>query len=129
MRRFGAPMVPPASAIVDLDALRPDLSPIVEVVARRTAELVLAFLRNGPLTLSSDTAEQLVGVVEAARVLAVGRHGVYRLAERGALPSVKIGSRLRFRIGDLEAFVRERRRSPEGVAAIAKAIRAGRSEG
>jgi excisionase family DNA binding protein len=47
---------------------------------------------------------------EVAEVLRLSTKGVYALAERGALPSVKVGSRLRFDPVDILEWVSQHRR-------------------
>jgi excisionase family DNA binding protein len=63
--------------------------------------------------------ERLVGVREAARRLSISVSTIYKRAECCELPSVKDGSRLLFRVSDLVAYAKERRRSPKRVFRLA----------
>jgi len=54
-----------------------------------------------PLTL----AERLLTAKEVARILHLSRSMVYKLAFRGDLPSLKIGSARRFRRHDLQRYL------------------------
>ena len=56
-------------------------------------------------------AEQLWNVRQAAAFLNIGRNAVYEMADGGELPSIRIGSRIRFIPADLRAWV-ERQREP-----------------
>ncbi len=62
---------------------------------------------------ATDTAPRmLLSVTEVAAELGCGRDTVYALLTTGALPSVRLGDRLRrIRRHDLEAFVAELRPS------------------
>ena len=51
------------------------------------------------------TFDQLWTPGDAARALQVSRSLVYRMANRGELPSLKISNRLRFNPADVEAWV------------------------
>lgn len=55
----------------------------------------------GPLRLA-------IGLNEAAAALGVSVRTIRRLAAAGALPYARVGSRLLFRLGDLEAFLAAR---------------------
>jgi PTS system nitrogen regulatory IIA component len=57
--------------------------------------------------------DRLLTVKEAAAILGVRPGTVYLWAERGELPSYKIGSLRRFRLADLEAFIESCRQAPE----------------
>ncbi len=50
----------------------------------------------------------LLNVQEASELLAVPVRGVYRLAELGELPFVKIGERLRFSREQIEEWLEEK---------------------
>src|SRR5260370_26638612 len=63
--------------------------------------------------------ERLVGIREAARQLSISVSTVYKRAQLCELPSVKVGSRLPFRVCDLVAYAEERRRSPKRVFRLA----------
>lgn len=47
--------------------------------------------------------QPLLSVDDAAAFLRVSRRQVYRLVERGELKPLRVGSRLRFRLRDLES--------------------------
>ena len=55
-------------------------------------------------------------VAEVAAYLRVNRFTVYRLAERGKLPGVKVGDLWRFKAGDLATWLERQKRSatPKG---------------
>ena len=46
-----------------------------------------------------------MSVNEVARFLSISRDSVYRLVRSGALPSVKVGERLRFRPEAIHAYL------------------------
>ena len=48
----------------------------------------------------------LMTVREAAKFLNLGECTIYQLAALGQLPSVKIGKARRFRLADVEAFIK-----------------------
>jgi excisionase family DNA binding protein len=49
--------------------------------------------------------DKLLTLAEVMAVLSVSRPTVYRLIERGELKAVKIGTALRFRDSDVQAFI------------------------
>ncbi len=51
-------------------------------------------------------------VREVAEFLRLRPRGVYAMAERGSLPSIKVGSRLRFDRSDIVEWVKRHRRMP-----------------
>ena len=59
---------------------------------------------------------QLIDVTAAAQLLGVttGTLAVWRCTGRYNLPFVKVGSRIRYRIADIENFIRERTRLHTG---------------
>ena len=59
-------------------------------------------------------AEQLWTVRECAAFLRLGRNAIYEMAERGELPSFRIGSRVRFVPAEVRAWV-ERQRAPSAA--------------
>ena len=59
--------------------------------------------------------QPLVTVRSAARLLGVGRHVLYRAAERGELPIYDPGGWARLRLSDLEAWLETTRRRPGGA--------------
>lgn len=50
---------------------------------------------------------------EVAVLLRLSRSGVYALAHKGTIPSIKIGRAVRFRRSDLDAVFLAMRRGPE----------------
>ena len=48
---------------------------------------------------------RLLTVNEVAFALAISRHSVYRLVRTGALPTVRVGERIRFRPSDVDAYL------------------------
>lgn len=62
--------------------------------------------------MARPAIESLWSVVEIARYLGVSTKGAYRLAERGAIPCVKIGGRLRFDPDEVRAWVRQQHTIP-----------------
>lgn len=64
---------------------------------------------------STPRRTELMTVADAARFLAVSRRQVYLLVERDELPSVRVGTRLRFVPDEIWAYLerhRETERSP-----------------
>lgn len=69
------------------------------------------YLSHKPMRLGSalvDPAAQLLTVEEAARLLRLSRAKVYKLMERGELPSYKIGTARRISLAALQAFIQSR---------------------
>ena len=65
-------------------------------------------------------AEQLWTVHEAAAFLRIGRNAVYGMVKAGELPSVRIGSRVRFIPGELRAWIEQQKnRTVASVVPIA----------
>ena len=56
-------------------------------------------------------AEQLWTARQAAQFLNIGRNAVYEMVDRGELPSLRIGSRVRFIPAEVRAWV-ERQKGP-----------------
>ena len=54
---------------------------------------------------AEPTVQPLVTVRSAARLLGVGRHVLYRAAERGELPIYDPGGWARLRLSDLQAWL------------------------
>lgn len=70
------------------------------------------------LAAADSAPPMLLSVAEVAAELGCGRDTVYTLLSDGALPSVRLGGRLRrIRRDDLEAFVAELRTSRPTAAA------------
>jgi len=59
-----------------------------------------------------EQLERLVTVREAARVLGIGRHLLYRAAELGELPIYDPGAWSRVRLSDVLAWLERTRRVP-----------------
>ena len=55
------------------------------------------------------TMEPLLTIEEAASFLAVSRRQVYTLLERGDLPAVRVGTRVRFIPADVRAYLERHR--------------------
>ena len=55
----------------------------------------------------------LLRVEEAAKILGLSPHYIRKLADRGDLPKVKLGSRTLFDPADLRAFVEKAKRKKE----------------
>ena len=60
---------------------------------------------------------QLVTIKEAAALLRVCERTVYRLANEGTLPPVRIGRAVRYRLRDLRRIIDETTTGPPGVPA------------
>lgn len=60
--------------------------------------------------------EPLVTVRQAARLLNIGRHVLYRAAEAGELTVFDAGGWSRIRLSDLEAWLEKTKRLPRGAA-------------
>jgi excisionase family DNA binding protein len=63
----------------------------------------------------SDRTERLLTVADTADFLAISRRQVYVLLERGELPAVRVGTRLRLIPADVRAYLelhREKGRAP-----------------
>jgi excisionase family DNA binding protein len=66
--------------------------------------------------------ERLISPRELADVLGFAAGTIVDWAERGYLPSFKIGGRLRFRTSEIEAWLEERRCVPEPVRATLEVV-------
>src|SRR5262245_28067648 len=53
--------------------------------------------------------ERLLGMTDVAAILDVPLQYAYTLAKRGGLPSIRFGKYVKVRVGDLEAWIAERR--------------------
>jgi excisionase family DNA binding protein len=62
------------------------------------------------------TIEPLVTVRQAARLLNIGRHVLYRAGEAGELPIYDAGGWSRIRLSDLQAWLERTKRAPRGAA-------------
>lgn len=72
-------------------------------------EVFLEFLKENELQLVSmkEPKHQLLTTDEVAKLLSVNRHTIYEYMKVG-LPSFKAGKAHKFRLEDIQAFVRER---------------------
>jgi excisionase family DNA binding protein len=68
-----------------------------------------------PLTIP---AEQLWTVREVASFLRLGRNAIYEMADRGDIPSLRIGSRVRFVPAEVRAWVARQREPAAAVVPI-----------
>jgi excisionase family DNA binding protein len=105
------------------DFLRAGLEEFVDMVAARTAELVVRHLEHGKTASGSTPQEGLLDVRETAAYLSLAASTIYKLSSSGRLSSVKMGGRLRFRRADLDAYVAGHRRGEDVVVELAKRIR------
>ena len=62
----------------------------------------------------SIPAERLWTVVDVCAFLRIGRNAVYEMAARRELPSLRVGSRVRFVPADVRAWL-EHQRGPEAA--------------
>ena len=60
---------------------------------------------DGPRYSQGPTVLPLLSVNDVARYLAISRRSVYNLAGSGAIRSVRVGERLRFRPAHLERYL------------------------
>jgi excisionase family DNA binding protein len=121
-RREGSPQ-----RKLDLAGLAPVLDDLVEQVAQRTAEIVLARLGSaGALPEETASDSRLLTVEEAAEHLSLSPSTVYRLGETAQLARVKLGSRVRFRRRDLDEYAERHRTSDGKVIDLARTVRAER---
>lgn len=81
------------------------------------AQLILEELASDPaaldrlrdlLGLDTGGAEPWVGVMQAATHLGAGRQRIYDLVHQRAIPFRKDGSRLLFRLSELDAWLAQR---------------------
>ncbi len=79
---------------IDLSELAA-LPGLVKQLQARVAQLEAQLAGAPPQT------DRLVGVAEAAQMLGMTENAVRCAAQRGSLPSVKVGRRVRFRVSDL----------------------------
>lgn len=56
--------------------------------------------------------EQLLTPREAAEVLNVSTRTIYREGERGNLKKIRVGSRLRFRMEDIQKYIADAEEAP-----------------
>jgi excisionase family DNA binding protein len=55
------------------------------------------------------TTTQLLTINDVAHHFAISRDSVYRLVESGALPTFRVGERMRFRVEDVEEYLQTHR--------------------
>lgn len=65
--------------------------------------------------MDAPAVEPLITVREAARILGIGRHILYRAAEAGQLTIYDPGGWSRVRLSDVEEWLARTRRRPGGV--------------
>jgi excisionase family DNA binding protein len=63
-----------------------------------------------PAYESSRTSPNLLTVNEVSRLLNVSRWTTYRLVREGQLRTVRVGSRLRFRLVDIDRYLEREER-------------------
>ena len=95
-----------------------DFREAVRGVLREELGPEIARLRSETARLSEDGGAALVNVQEAARRLGIAVSTVRNRAQSCALPSIKDGARLLFKVADLDAYVEQHRRSPEAVLRV-----------
>lgn len=62
-----------------------------------------------PVDSITRRTERLMTVAAAAEFLAISRRQVYVLLERGELPAVRVGTRIRFIPSELAAYLKRHR--------------------
>jgi excisionase family DNA binding protein len=62
--------------------------------------------------VSTETAQRLLNVDEAARFLHRSRNSIYIACRAGTIPHYKIGNSTRFSLDELKAWLQENRRGP-----------------
>jgi excisionase family DNA binding protein len=65
--------------------------------------------------MNAVTAQPLLSVREAARLLSISVRTVYALVERGELPAVRIGDQIRFVPSVLETWLADQRTDEQGT--------------
>lgn len=68
------------------------------------------------------TAERLLRSDEVARRLAVSPRTVQRLAQKGALPAIRVGSLLRWEPASVTRFIRRQEWNADALSALAAAL-------
>ena len=66
--------------------------------------------------------KRLLDIEEAAKRLGISTSTLYKRTRAQAIPHIKLGSRVLFEPGDLDALVAQKRRTPEQVAAFARSL-------
>ncbi len=96
-------------------------------VRQEVAALVVEVhaLRRGAAPQPQVDPTGLLDVRAAAARIGLSTSTLYKLAAAITIPSVKFGSRLMFKVTDLDAFIEQRRRSPERVAGFLRRVPTG----
>ncbi len=55
--------------------------------------------------------ETLITIKDVTKLLNISRTTVYRLLEKGDIPSYKIGNQLRFKLSEIEAYIEASKQS------------------
>ncbi len=55
--------------------------------------------------------EKLITIKDVMELLSISRPTVYRLMDKGDIPSYKIGNQLRFKQSEIEAYIEESKQS------------------
>lgn len=58
---------------------------------------------------------RLLTAHEVAEILRVGRATVYRWAEQGRLPAIRVGSTVRFNLADVQQVLRSHSQGTDGI--------------
>jgi len=98
------------------------LDALADRVATRVADEVVRRLQEA-LPAEPEPARLLSVEEVAARLGISSRAAVYKLVQRGTVPSVRVGTRLRFRSDQIDDFIRGLDRSPKRVAELAREAR------
>ena len=95
-----------------------------EIAEHVAAKLAPRLGGNGDAGAAGAIVEPNLDVKEAAAVLGISPRTLYPLAERGEVPSVKVGGRRLFRPSDLRAYLeRQARPAQESAATDSTSIR------
>jgi excisionase family DNA binding protein len=79
-------------------------------MAAPAIQAVYAMTRHAqPVDSPSQRMDRLLTVADAAEFLAISRRQVYVLLERGELPAVRVGTRLRLIPADLRSYLERHR--------------------
>lgn len=99
---------------------------IVERIAQRTADIVVERLearRNMPPARAGSDEVDLLDVTAAARRLGMAKSTLYKKANSGEVPSVKVGGRRMFRPRDLDEWVEARVQTEDTIIDLAARLR------
>jgi excisionase family DNA binding protein len=86
--------------------------------------MVVEMLEERLIVPPAADTPSLLNVEQAAAYLSLSPSTVYKLSSRGELPHVKLGGRLRFRRGDLDAYIERHKAGRDEVLAHARSARA-----